>query len=274
MLDSISIFLGDILKFFYQITGNYAYSIILFTVAIKLSLLYFTNQQFKSMKDMQKIQPEMTKLREKYKDDPEKLNQKMMELWKTHKVNPLGGCLPLLIQMPIIYALYRTIDHFKAEFASAKFLWIGCMPPEQVPKISIMGKLIPIFGNSLATPDLPLVIMYGLSMYLSQMITMSSTPSTGAGAQKSTAIFMSVFITFIMYKFQSALILYWLVFNLLSIVQQYIIMNLVAKEDEVTGNSLEDVAEEDQKETSEEINGESKKTAILENTVKKKKRKR
>ncbi len=225
------------------------------------------------MKDMQKIQPEMTKLREKYKNEPEKLNQKMMELWKTHKVNPLGGCLPLLIQMPIIYALYKTIDHFKAEFANAKFLWIGCMPPEQVPKFTFMGEVIPLFGNSLATPDLPLVIIYGLSMYLSQMITMSSTPQTGFGAQKSTAIFMSVFITFIMYKFQSALILYWLVFNLLSIVQQYIIMNLVAKEDEATGISVEDVAE-DKEETSEEINKESKKTAILENTVKKKKRRK
>jgi YidC/Oxa1 family membrane protein insertase len=268
LLDSISIFLGDILKFFYQITGNYAYSIILFTFAIKLSLLYFTNQQYKSMKDMQKIQPEMKKLQAKYKGEPEKLNQKMMELWKTNKVNPLGGCLPLIIQMPIIYALYKTIDHFKVEFAGAKFLWIGCMPAEQVPKFTFMGEVIPLLGNSLATPDLPLVIIYGLSMYLSQMITMSSTPQTGFGAQKSTAIFMSIFITFIMYKFQSALILYWLVFNLLSIVQQYIIMNLVSKEDVVP--NMTDVVEENK----EEIEKESKKTEILENTAKKKKRKK
>jgi len=239
LIDSISVLLGDILKYFYHLTGDYAYSIILFAVAIKLSLLYFTHQQYKSMKDMQMIQPEMKKLQEKYKGDPETLNKKMLELWKIHKVNPLSGCLPLIIQMPIIYALYRTFDHFiktVPEFANAKFLWIGCMPDDTIPLIPFLGN-IPLFGSSLAKPDLPLVIIYGLSMYLSQMITVSSSPPGGMN-QKSTAIIMSVFITFIMYRFQSALILYWLVFNLLSIVQQQFIMRMSGND---TGGEVKEI---------------------------------
>jgi YidC/Oxa1 family membrane protein insertase len=263
LIDSISVYLGEILKFFYQLTGNYAYSIILFAVAIKLALLYFTNQQYKSMKDMQKIQPEMNRLKEKYKGEPEKLNEKTLELFRTHNVNPLSGCLPLIIQMPIIYALYRTIAHFEAAFAKATFLWIGCMPKEQIPQIHFMGQQIPLFGSSLATPDLPLVIIYGLSMYLSQMMTMTSSPQ--AVSQKSTAIFMSIFITFVMFKFQSALILYWLVFNLLSIVQQHLIMNSSKDEDlsvKEIDSDLKDVVDE------------PKKTEILEAGGKKKKKRK
>lgn len=228
------------------------------------------------MKEMQLIQPEMKKIQEKYKKDPEKLNQKTMELWKTHKVNPLSGCLPLLIQMPIIYALYKTIDHFKTEFTTAKFLWIGCMPAEHVPKIPyipFLGNNIPLFGNSLATPDLILVVIYGLSMYLSQMVTVSAAPQKGN--QKLMAIMMSVMITFVMYNFQSALILYWLIFNLLSILQQQILFKLSADKEETKIN-LEEPEEipEEIPLKSDFLDEESKKTAKLESSGKKKKRKK
>jgi len=235
IIDNISIVLGQILTFFYELTGDYAYSIILFAAAIKLSLLYFSNQQYKSMAAMQRLQPEMKKLQDKYKKEQEKLNEKMMELWKVHKVNPLGGCLPLLIQMPILYALYKTISNFQTEFTSAKFLWIGYMPESDIPRIPFnipfLGENIPLFGSSLASPDLILVIIYGLSMYLSQILTMSSSPQ--GGNQKTTAIIMTVVITFVMYKFQSALLLYWLVFNILTIIHQQLLKMMDEGKEEI-----------------------------------------
>lgn len=243
MIDSISDFLGQVLIFFYQLTGNYAYSIVLFSVAIKLSLLYFTHQQYKSMKDMQKIQPVMKEIQEKYKNNPEKLNKIMMGVWKHYNVNPLGGCLPLLIQMPIIYALYRTIENFKFEFTHTKFLWIGSVSEGSIPVIPylpFLGNNIPLFGSSLFSSDLPLVIIYGLSMYLSQVMTVNTSPQQGPNP-KVMAIIMSVFITFVMFKFQSALILYWLIFNLLSILQQYIMLGFTSKVEEDKKISLEEI---------------------------------
>ena len=234
-IGNISTILDGVLVFFYGITGDYACSLILFAVLIKVSLLYFSNLQYKSMAAMKRIQPEVKKLQEKYKKDPMKLNEETMALWKKYNVNPAMGCLPLLIQMPILYALYRTISNFSGEFVTAKFLWIGSIAADKIPKIPFnipfLGDHIPLIGSSLAVPDLPLVILYGLSMYLSQKLSMAS--ASDDGKQKYTSLFMSVFITIVMYKFQSALILYWLVYNLLSIAEQHLWRTLDKSEEKV-----------------------------------------
>jgi len=199
-------FIIGILDFFYKLTGNYGVALILFTVIVKLILYPLTHQQFKALKDQQRIQPELNKLREKYKDDPQKLNQEMMELYRRHKINPLGGCLPLLIQFPILAILYSAINAYSGKFANASFLWI----------------------KSLASPDLPLLIIYGISMIASSFL---SSPLSDDPAQRSSQLFMNIGLpivfTVLFRSFPSAFILYWFVFNVLTTIQQVYVMRVL-----------------------------------------------
>lgn len=202
----INNFLISILDFFYNMTGNYGVALILFTVLIKLILYPLTHQQFKALKEQQRIQPELNKLREKYKDDPQRLNQEMVELYRRHKINPLGGCLPLLIQFPILAILYSAINAYIDKFANASFLWI----------------------KSLAAPDLPLLIIYGISMVASSLV---SSPLSEDPSQRSSQLFMSIglpiIFTVLFRSFPSAFILYWFVFNILTTIQQLYVMKVL-----------------------------------------------
>jgi YidC/Oxa1 family membrane protein insertase len=202
----INNFLMSILDFFYNISGNYGVALILFTVLVKLVLYPLTHQQFKALKEQQRIQPELTKIREKYKDDPEKLNKEMIELYQRHKINPMGGCLPLLIQFPILAILYSAISAYSSKFANANFLWI----------------------KSLAAPDLPLLIIYGISMVLSSLF---SSPISEDPSQRTSQLFMGIGLplvfTIMFRNFPSAFILYWFVFNVLSTIQQIYVMRTV-----------------------------------------------
>lgn len=199
----------------YSLTGNYGLSIILFALVIKLILYYPTHQQFKAMKDMQKIQPDIKKLQALYKDNPQKLQQEQLELFRRHKINPLGGCLPVVIQMPILWGIWSTITHYKEKFVQSAFLWIGSPLSAKYPKY---------IAKNLASPDFIMLLFYCLSMYLSQKLTVTD-PET-AKKQALFNIMMPAMFTYIMWKgnFPSALILYWLIFNILTIVQQYFIL--------------------------------------------------
>lgn len=228
-INAIEGVLKQVLDFLQSHTHSYGWAIVLFALLIKVVLWAPTRQQFKSMKDMQALQPEIKKLQQKYKDDPQKLQQEQMALWKTHGVNPLGGCLPLIIQMPILWAIWRTIDAYKTLFDKEYFLWINPSMHQlfnypdfhlNLPFFKINGFFI--FGQNLAGVDLPMLLMYGFSMYLSQKFS-TVDPAT-AQTQRMLTLTMPIMFTFILAKFPSALILYWLVFNLLSIVQQAMIM--------------------------------------------------
>jgi YidC/Oxa1 family membrane protein insertase len=167
------------------------------------------------MKEMQKIQPELKELQKKYKDNPQKMQTEQMDLFKRHNVNPLGGCLPIVIQMPILWAIFVAIKKMAEQglFGSETFLWIG----------GPLSKIYPAwFAGSLAEKDIPLVVLYGFSMYLSQKLTV--TDASAEGTQKMMNIIMPVAFTFILWNFPSALILYWLMFNIFSIIQQYFVM--------------------------------------------------
>jgi len=199
----INNFLMNVLDFFYNISGNYGVALILFTVLVKLILHPLTQQQFKALKEQQKIQPELNKLREKYKDTPENLNREMAELYQRHKINPMGGCLPLLIQFPILAILYSAINAYSSKFANANFLWI----------------------KSLAAPDLPLLIIYGISMVASSLFSSSISEDP---SQRTSQLFMGIGLpivfTVMFRNFPSAFILYWFVFNILSTIQQVYVM--------------------------------------------------
>lgn len=209
-----------LLNFLYRYVHNYGVAIILVTVLIKLLFWPIAQKGMRSMKTMQKLQPKMAKLREKYADDRERLNQEMMQLYKTYKVNPLSGCLPMLLQIPVFFALYKVLLQ-TIELRHAPFmLWINDLSaPDRLP----IGVDIPYLGG------LPvLTILMGASMYVQQMMT----PATGDPTQQKVMKFLPLVFTFMFLNFASGLVLYWLVNNLLSIVQQYMINRQIQAEDE------------------------------------------
>ncbi len=201
-----------ILKFFYKYTGNYGVAIIIITVIIKALFYPLTNHQFKSMKEMQKLQPKMTELREKYKNDRDAMNRAVMELYKTHKVNPLGGCLPMVIQIPVFFALYKALM-FSIELRHAPFfLWIKDLSaPDAL--FGIIPKGIPLLAGM---PLGPLPLLMGATMVIQQKMT----PSNMDPAQARIMMALPFIFTFMFLNFPSGLVLYWLVQNILTIVQQ------------------------------------------------------
>jgi YidC/Oxa1 family membrane protein insertase len=188
-----------VLTFFYGFTKNYGISIILLTVLIKILFWPLTHKSYSSMKSMQKLQPEMQKLREKYKNDKERLNKEMMSLYKTHSVNPLGGCLPMIVQIPVFFALYKVLlDSIALRHAPFAF-WLTDLSAKDPYYI---------------TP-----ILMGVTMFVQQKMT----PSTADPMQAKIFMMMPIIFTFMFLNFPSGLVIYWLVNNLLTILQQYFI---------------------------------------------------
>ncbi len=195
----------------YSWVGSYGVAIILLTILIKLIFWPITQKGMKSMKNMQKLQPKIAKLRERFKDDPAKMNQEMMTLYKTYKVNPVGGCLPMLIQIPFFFALYRVLMA-AIELRHAPFmLWINDL---SAPDRLWIGFDIPYLHG------LPIMtLLMGASMYLQQKMT----PTTMDPTQARIMQFLPIVFTVMFINFASGLVLYWFVNNLLSILQQYLI---------------------------------------------------
>jgi YidC/Oxa1 family membrane protein insertase len=188
-----------VLTFFYGFLQNYGLAIILLTVIIKLIFWPLTHKSYSSMKAMQKLQPEMQKVRERFKDDKERLNRELMELYKTHRVNPLGGCLPMLVQIPVFFALYKVLlDSIELRHAPFAF-WLTDLSAKDPYYI---------------TP-----LLMGASMFVQQKMT----PSTADPTQAKIFMMMPVIFTFLFLNFPCGLVIYWLVNNLLTILQQYYI---------------------------------------------------
>jgi YidC/Oxa1 family membrane protein insertase len=197
------------LKWLYNYFHNYGIAIIILTVIIKILFWPLTHKSYKSMQVMKKIQPKMAQIREKYKDDREKLNQELMMLYRTYKVNPLGGCLPMVLQIPVFFALYRML-YGAIELRHQPFwLWINDLT---APDRLNVGFDIPYLGG------LPvLTLLMGASMFIQQKMT----PTSGDPRQEKMMLMMPVIFTVFFINFPSGLVLYWLVNNVLSIVQQY-----------------------------------------------------
>ncbi len=200
-----------LLNFFYGIVRNYGIAIILVTVLFKAIFWPITQKGLKSMKNMQKLQPKMAKLKEKYKDDPTRMNKEVMNLYKTYKVNPLGGCLPMVLQIPVFFSLYKVLL-MCIELRHAPFmLWITDL---SAPDRLFSGLGIPYLGG------IPvLTLLMGASMFLQQKMT----PTTADPTQARIMMFLPVLFTFMFVNFASGLVLYWFVNNLLAIFQQYVI---------------------------------------------------
>ncbi|MDH5510821.1 MAG: membrane protein insertase YidC [Nitrospinota bacterium] len=184
---------------FHSVLGNWGWAIVMLTVLTKVVLFPLSQKGFRSMKKLQKFQPQMKKLQELYKDDKEKLNRELMAFYKENKVNPMGGCLPMFLQIPIFFALYKVLYESIELKGVPWILWITDLTAQD-----------PYY----VTP----VIMGG-TMFLQQWMT----PSTGDQTQRQIMLIMPVVFTFMFLSFPSGLILYWMVNNILSIIQQWII---------------------------------------------------
>ncbi|MDD5204486.1 MAG: membrane protein insertase YidC [Desulfobacterales bacterium] len=204
------------LRFFQQYVGNYGIAIILLTVLIKILFWPLTHKSYKSMKEMQKIQPLMAKLREKYKGNREQMNKEMMALYRTYKVNPMGGCLPMVIQIPVFFALFRILGS-AIELRHAPFLW-------WINDLSAPDRLFSFpFEIPFMTPPygIPVLTLFmGASMFIQQKMT----PTPGDATQAKIMMLMPIIFTVMFINFPSGLVLYWLVNNVLSIGQQYRIL--------------------------------------------------
>jgi len=201
---------------------NLGLSLIVLAVLFRLIFWPLNAQQFKSMMAMQKIAPKIKALQAKYKnkDQQQKLQQETMELYRSEGVNPLAGCLPLLIQYPFIISVFYMVLQRKSEYASQHFLWIGSAISLHAPVL--FGKM-PLLGSSLASGDAILLVLYGLSMYLSMRYgTMPATDPQQAQTQKMMSFFSPVmlFVIGFQYAWPSALVLYWLCNNVFQMGQQ------------------------------------------------------
>lgn len=199
------------MKYSNKITHNYGIDIILLTILIKIIFYPLSVKSYQSMKKMQKLQPKIMKLKEQYKDDRQKLNQEMMEIYKREGVNPMGGCLPMIIQIPVFFALYKALSG-AIELRHAPFMfWINDLSaPEDLFTFHVAGFSLPL-------RILPLI------MGITQVIQQKMTPTSADPMQEKLMLFMPIFFTFLFWGFPSGLVLYWLVNNVISIAQQYYI---------------------------------------------------
>ena len=186
-----------ILKYLNEFVKNYGIAIIILTILIKILFWPLGNKSYESMKAMQKLQPKMVELREKYKDDKQKLSQETMALYRAHKVNPMGGCLPMLIQIPVFFGLYKALL-YAIELRHAPFFWW----------IQDLSAKDPYY----ITP-----IIMGATMFVQQKMT----PTAGDPMQQKIMLFLPIIFTFLFLNFPSGLVIYWLFNNILSIGQQY-----------------------------------------------------
>ncbi len=232
--------LFQVLEFFYQLVGNFGLAIIFLTIGVKLLFFPLANQAFASMAKIKKLQPKQQEIKERYKDDPQKQQQEMMALYQREKVNPLAGCLPILIQIPVFYALYKvlfvTIEMRHAPF----FGWIQDLSARDPTTIwNLFGlipydpAMIPLIGGIL---DGPLhiglwPILYGLTMWLQT----SMSPSSPDPTQQMIMRWFPLVFTVMLAQALAGLVIYWAWSNLLTIVQQYIIMRRHKTENPIDG---------------------------------------
>lgn len=193
------------LKLLYSITHNYGIAIIILTILVRIPFIPIVNRGQKSMQKLSELQPKLMQLKEQYKNDPQRLQKEMMELYRKYKINPMGGCLPMLLQIPVFFALYQILT-IAIELRQAPFmLWIHDL--------------------SAKDPYYVLPILMGATMLIQQKMT----PSTMDSTQQKIMLLMPVVFTFIFISFPSGLVLYWLVNNLFGIAQQFYLNQKIKK---------------------------------------------
>ncbi|WP_291320407.1 membrane protein insertase YidC [Desulfonatronospira sp.] len=257
-----------VLHFFYQYTANYGVAILLLTLVIKIIFWPLSHKSYKSMNQMKKLQPMMTKIREKYKDDRKAMNEEIMRLYKTYKVNPLGGCLPILVQIPVFIALYQGLLG-SVELRHAPF--ISHIPFTDIVWLADLSARDPFY----ITP-----LLMGATMFLQQRMA----PAPGDPMQARIMQFLPLVFIFIFITFPSGLVIYWLANNVLSIGQQWYMLRSAdvplqkaeQKAAEKAGKGSRDHEDDQEKsgEKNQEKSGEQQKSAQQKAAGKKKKKRK
>jgi YidC/Oxa1 family membrane protein insertase len=219
------------LAFFYNLVGNFGVAILLLTVAVKLVFFPLANQSYASMAKMKAVQPKVEELRKRHKDDPTKQQQEMLALYQKEKINPLAGCLPILVQIPVFYALFKVLS-VTIEMRHAPFFgWIRDLSARDPTNVfNLFGLLpydpgaIPLLGGLIGPTGAlgigVIALFYGFTMWLQQAMN----PPPADPIQKQMFAFFPLIFTFVMAPFAVGLLIYWVWNNILSIAQQYVIM--------------------------------------------------
>ncbi|MBM3253942.1 MAG: membrane protein insertase YidC, partial [Candidatus Omnitrophica bacterium] len=222
IFDPIGRLLLGLLGGFYRFTGNYGIAIILLTIFTSIALFPLSLKSIKSMKQMQVLQPQIEKLRKECKDNPHKLNKEIMELYKRHKVNPFGGCLPMLLQMPIFIALYQVISR-SIELKGAGFLWAKDL---SIPDRLKIPFILPLIGDHINLFPILMIV----AMFLQQKIA-NPMAKTQDEQTRTLSVMMPIMFGVIFYNLPSALVLYWLTNTVFMSLLQYIVLRpALAKE--------------------------------------------
>jgi YidC/Oxa1 family membrane protein insertase len=221
LLDPIVALLNQIVGYINIPLHNLGLSLVVLAALIRAVFWVLNAKQFKSMIAMQKIAPRIKALQEKYKNDQQKLQQETMALYKSEGVNPLAGCLPLLIQYPFIISVFYMVLQHKKDYDNQHFLWVGSLPATvHVPMIFN----VPLIGSSLAQADASLLVLYALSMYVSVRFgSMPATDPAQAQTQKMMAFLSPAMLFYVGFRFAwpSAMVLYWLSSNVFQMAQQF-----------------------------------------------------
>jgi YidC/Oxa1 family membrane protein insertase len=216
LFDPLVNMLGGVLTAIHHVIPSYGWALIALALVVRLVLWPLSEMQFKSMAEMQKVQPLVKALQAKFKNDPQAQNAATMALYKEHKVNPLAGCIPMLIQFPILIGLYWAIQG-QSGLVQERAL--------AVDRLALSQHFPTVFATSLAVPDIALLVLYVVSMYFT--VRYGSPPSSDpqqAQTQKIMAIVSPAMIAFFgfRYRWASALYIYWLALNVFTVAQQYI----------------------------------------------------
>lgn len=227
-------FLQQVLLTFYQWTGSAGFAIILFTIVARIVILPLTIKSLQSSRKMQELQPHMKELQRKYGKDPQKLQEETMRLYREYKVNPVGGCLPMLLQLPIFLGVYQAVINLTrvspAEYAGSAMLRV--LNEQGIP-VSVAGATLgqpQLAGSFLWLPDLgktdPYYILPILSVIFQLIVQLMATPRVQDPQQKAmmqSMLILPIVFGYIGFIFPSGAVLYWVVGSILSIIQQYVI---------------------------------------------------
>lgn len=211
-MQAITNVLTAVFNWIHSIVPNYGVDIILFTILFKLALLPFNIMQTKSTVKTQMVQPKLKELQKKYKGDPKKLQEEQMKLYKDEGVNPLGGCLPMLIQLPVLFAVFYVFRGYSFQGDAARFLWI--------PNLGVKDPLY------------ILPVLSGISTFLSTWLLTPKTAEPNPMSSKSTNLIMSGFFLYVSLNFQAGLVLYWVINNVLQMGVQYSLNKAIYKQQE------------------------------------------
>ena len=212
-----------VLDYLFKFLGNFGLAILAITVMVKILFFPLANKSYRSMSEMKKLQPKVKEMKDRFGDDKQKLNQEMMALYKKEKVNPAASCLPIIIQIPVFFALYKVL-FISIEMRHAPFYgWVQDLSARDPTSIVNLFGLLP-FEVPAMVPDFISIGVWPLIMGVSMFVQMRLNPTPPDPVQAKIFMFMPIFFTFIMATFPAGLVIYWAWNNLLSMTQQYIIM--------------------------------------------------